>query len=651
MLSADVRSEPGPGLSDGTPRSLFFGEAASPLAGFYHPARVGAVAPVGVVLCYPLGYEQLCSYRACRVLAERLSQSGVPVLRFDYHGTGDSAGSDRQSGRVAAWQESIVAAAAELRRLSGCREICLLGIRIGATLAVSAAAAAGAQGLLLWAPLPTGKAYLREVRAFQRMTSGAGDPPPKASGSHGRPRPDESGPNPGPLSEKDEEVAGFLLSAATVAELSKLDAQAVRLGPGQRVLIIGRDAQPQPAEQRLAERLHATGGDGQGGSAPALDVSYLPLAGYEQMMTEPHRSTAPEEVFVAMLSWLRQRFPASAPVIPSPSDGAPASAPASAWAPLSSATFVDETGTAIREQAIRFGLDDRFFGVVSEPAARPPDPERPTLIFLNPGAVHHIGSNRMYVEMARRLAQQGFRVLRLDLSGLGDSWVAADGNQHHLYSRVTVGDAQAAMERLAISYAARHFVLIGLCSGAYTAFHTAGVDPRVSGLVLLNPQTFTWKEGDSLDIAQKQSSSYKSTRFYVQRLWKARTWERVLRGEVDVAGIVATLSDRLGSRLGARVRGLLGRLRPAGSRGPDSESPIERAFVELLERGCRTFLVFSGEDPGLDNLSLHLPSGLDGLKRYPCFRCEIIDGPDHTFTPRWSQERLSDLITAHLLRG
>ena len=80
---------------------------------------------------------------------------------------------------------------------------------------------------------------------------------------------------------------------------------------------------------------------------------------------------------------------------------------------------------------------------------------------------------------------------------------------------------------------------------------------------------------------------------------------------------------------------MLGRLRPPANAA--SESPIERAFWELLDRGCDTLLVFSGEDPGLDNLSVHLPSGLDALKRYPCFSCEIIDGPDHTFTPRWSR--------------
>ena len=47
-----------------------------------------------MVLCYPGGQEYIRSRRAFRQLAIRLSSAGFPVLRFDYHGCGDSSGDD-----------------------------------------------------------------------------------------------------------------------------------------------------------------------------------------------------------------------------------------------------------------------------------------------------------------------------------------------------------------------------------------------------------------------------------------------------------------------------------------------------------------------------------------------------------------------------
>ena len=44
------------------------------------------------------------------------------MLRFDFHGTGDSAGDEREPGRVAAWRRDLGVAIDELRARSGVRE-------------------------------------------------------------------------------------------------------------------------------------------------------------------------------------------------------------------------------------------------------------------------------------------------------------------------------------------------------------------------------------------------------------------------------------------------------------------------------------------------------------------------------------------------
>ena len=77
----------------------------------------------GVVIAGGHGFEDLCSRRFLSLLADRIAQSGLPVLQFDYPGCGDAAGDHVEPGRVAAWVDSIGAAADELKRQTGVRQV------------------------------------------------------------------------------------------------------------------------------------------------------------------------------------------------------------------------------------------------------------------------------------------------------------------------------------------------------------------------------------------------------------------------------------------------------------------------------------------------------------------------------------------------
>ena len=73
------------------------------------------VGEVGVVIVPPVGYEYWSSHRSLRTLAERLAQNGCLALRFDFDGTGDSAGDQWDPARLEAWQRNIGQAAAVVR--------------------------------------------------------------------------------------------------------------------------------------------------------------------------------------------------------------------------------------------------------------------------------------------------------------------------------------------------------------------------------------------------------------------------------------------------------------------------------------------------------------------------------------------------------
>src|SRR5260221_12888570 len=92
-----------------------FGSSERRLFGVYDPAAHNTGGLVrAAVICYPSSDEQSHAYRTLRQLAARLSQAGIHVLRFDYYGTGDSAGETGQ-GNAAGWCRDIETAIAELK--------------------------------------------------------------------------------------------------------------------------------------------------------------------------------------------------------------------------------------------------------------------------------------------------------------------------------------------------------------------------------------------------------------------------------------------------------------------------------------------------------------------------------------------------------
>ncbi|MEM7392199.1 MAG: alpha/beta hydrolase, partial [Verrucomicrobiota bacterium] len=110
---------------------FYFGPPPNQLFGCYHQPETTAERDCAIVLCYPVAPEYARTHRAVRHLAIRLSKAGFPVLRFDYSGNGDSGG-ESDKVELGHWLNDLSTAIDEVRRQSGRRRICIIGLRLGA---------------------------------------------------------------------------------------------------------------------------------------------------------------------------------------------------------------------------------------------------------------------------------------------------------------------------------------------------------------------------------------------------------------------------------------------------------------------------------------------------------------------------------------
>lgn len=141
----------------------------------------------------------------------------------------------------------------------------------------------------------------------------------------------------------------------------------------------------------------------------------------------------------------------------------------------------------IEEEALQFGEAGRLFGILTVPSAVPrAGSELPVFVFLSAGLLHRVGPYRLHVRLARDLAQMGFASLRVDLAASGDSPPRLGlTNQQSV-----AADFAEILNVLGSRLGQRPLVLGGLCTGADNSMTLALKEPRVAGMLLLDPICF-----------------------------------------------------------------------------------------------------------------------------------------------------------------
>jgi alpha-beta hydrolase superfamily lysophospholipase len=388
-----------------------------------------------------------------------------------------------------------------------------------------------------------------------------------------------------------------------------------------RALVLGRDdASPDHA---LNARLEELG----------IANEYRRAPGWAGMMAEHQFTVVPDAALDLIVEWLAsgvaRRFPPAA-------TGTPAGGEPGAGLAFTFRTH-DRGEARIEESPCRFGGDGHLFGVLSRPDA---DASRPAVVVLNAGAAHHVGPNRLYVELARNLAAMGFACLRFDLESLGDSVNRRPARENYPYPHSATGDGRAALEFLRERFGYGRFVALGLCSGAHTVFHLGleSDDLALEEIVMINPMQFYWVEGMSLDTSRKFEDMVQ----YRRSMRDPRRWLKLARGGVNVRRLVEVLVSQ--SRTHARA--WLDALAEAAF--PRAAPRLSRDLRRLFAMNRRVALFVSEGDPGRDILLAGAKLTAGRALRDGRIRLQMIPDADHTFS-QWKPRRdVIGRVLAHL---
>lgn len=421
----------------------WFGPAERPLLGWWTVPKNRAPRS-GIVIVPAIGYEYWTAHRTLRVFAEMLAARGHGVLRFDYDGHGDSAGESWDGGRVAAWRQSIAHAVSELRAL-GMQEITLVGLRMGATLVLTEAEAVGANRVVAWVPITSGKRYMKEMRML-----GLGVP----STSERQ------------VADGTIVYAGTVVAPDTAADLAQINLEKMQPVPSARTLVVART---DGACDKLVKHLLQAG----------ADVQLEALDGAESALDTPTEgATVPTAILDVMAEWI--------------GDGA--TSEGSVLTPeVHTSANIRWKGGQLIEEVSRIS-EPGLVGIHGRPVSAAS--KDTVVVFLNSGSEPHVGPGRCWVEYARELNLGGYSTVRLDFSGWGESpdLGHAPGRPYDDHCIAETLAAMAALRRDGY----RRVVLAGLCAGAWVGMRAA-LHAHVDAVIAINPQLY-WKPGEPMDI-------------------------------------------------------------------------------------------------------------------------------------------------------
>jgi len=237
------------------------------------------------------------------------------------------------------------------------------------------------------------------------------------------------------------------------------------------------------------------------------------------------------------------------------------------------------------------------------------------IIVVVGGPQYRVGSHRQFLLLARSMARKGIPVFRFDYRGMGDS-----EGETASFENIDI-DIKSAIDAMFDGCSnLKKIILWGLCDAASAISFYAYKDPRIHGVVLLNPWIHT---------ETGQAETYLK-HYYWYRLIDKDFWAKIASGKYNfiksirsfTKDVILTVRNRA-QHLGIKKKLL------------DRENSLpERMLYGLLKFAKPTLIILSENDftanEFRDNLEKDKAWGKWMNKTF--VRCKNIADADHTFS-------------------
>lgn len=252
-------------------------------------------------------------------------------------------------------------------------------------------------------------------------------------------------------------------------------------------------------------------------------------------------------------------------------------------------------------------------------------PERPAprgVLVVVGGPQYRVGSHRQFVLLARFLAENGIPVMRFDYRGMGDGEGAARDFE------AINDDIRAAIDMFfGELHELQDVVIWGLCDAASAASFYASADPRVSGMVLLNP----WVRTDA-GIAKAYLKHY-----YVSRLFDRELWRKVVAGEFNLSASLKSLLGMVTSASSGKTTDVEQDALSTIDIGASDQPPLpDRVYQGLRAYQGRLLFILSGDDLTADEFRdvVNRSRPWRRLLKEPRVQQHELAAANHTFSRR-----------------
>ncbi len=542
---------------------------------------------VAAIIVGPIGPEYMHCHRTVKWLAIELANSGIQTIRYDPVGMGNSTGDLLQTDIFNHWLNSVVVLRELLLDSEEVDDVVLIGMRSGCLVLHEYLQTNPVNSAVYWFPYVNGKSYLRDLGLIDKLM--------KNDFKH----------------DAYIEGGGYPVSSDCQKRLSSINiAQKESNILGTALLIEDSDLFP---NKKLIAQMSSS-----------CKLTTLSLDGLSEMTRQASLSKVPEQNISEIIKWFDGL------------DQSRVGLESSHKNDIQEESIV--TTKHYSEKVLEISSDSRLFGIFCEPVEKQTNS---VLLLVNAGSAHQVGPNRINVDIARELAVEGVSSFRFDLSHLGDSQTTSPVQSNNPYLKSSMEDMQNVINHFSINSDAE-IVLAGVCSGAHNFFQAINfqIMPKVKHLVMINPLTFYWQEGQSI-IGLDGNEEIANDKYYKQQMFSLKKWIILMTSPRKIIVILSHLFKVIKNKFKqVLLKFGLGR-----------KSKLDKDLFKICENNIKISFLFSDSDPGLEILKKEAPFVVKRKDTSNDFIVREIKHADHTFSNIQSRralyQELKQILAVH----